>query len=48
HYEDYLHLARKVAGGEDISERVNIFLELEKSLIESVDTEFRFHSGVVQ
>ena len=47
HYEDYLHLAKKIAGGEDITERVNVFLALEKSLIESVDTEFRFHSGVV-
>lgn len=48
HYEDYLHLAKKIAGGEDISERVNVFLALEKSLIESADTEFRFHSGVMQ
>jgi len=48
HYQDYLHLAKKVAGGEDISERVNIFLTLEKELIESADTEFRFHSGVLQ
>ena len=48
HYEDYLHLAKKVAGGEDISERVNVFLTLEKNLIESADTEFRFHSGVLQ
>jgi tRNA-(ms[2]io[6]A)-hydroxylase len=48
HYEDYLHLAKKVAGGEDISERVDVFLSLEKTLIESADTEFRFHSGVLQ
>ena len=48
HYEDYLHLAKKIAGGEDISERVNTFLTLEKQLIESADTEFRFHSGVIQ
>ena len=48
HYQDYLHLAKKVAGGDDISERVNIFLTLEKELIESADTEFRFHSGVLQ
>jgi tRNA-(ms[2]io[6]A)-hydroxylase len=47
HYEDYLHLAKKVAGGEDISERLHIFLALEKNLIESSDTEFRFHSGIV-
>jgi len=48
HYQDYLHLAKKAAGGEDISERVDIFLKLEKDLIESADTEFRFHSGVLQ
>ncbi len=47
HYEDYLHLARKAAGDEDISQRINIFLELEKTLIESEDSEFRFHSGVM-
>lgn len=47
HYEDYLHLAKKIAGGEDISDRVDIFLTLEKTLIESSDTEFRFHSGVM-
>jgi len=48
HYQDYLHLAKKAAGGSDISERVGVFLTLEKSLIESPDTEFRFHSGVLQ
>lgn len=48
HYEDYLHLAKKAAEGADISERVNLFLALEKELIEGADTEFRFHSGVVE
>lgn len=47
HYEDYLHLAKKVSGG-DIDARLHVFLDLEKSLIESSDTEFRFHSGVLQ
>ena len=46
HYEDYLHLARKAAEGQDISDRVTLFLELEKQLIQSPDSEFRFHSGV--
>ncbi|MES2823842.1 MAG: tRNA isopentenyl-2-thiomethyl-A-37 hydroxylase MiaE [Pseudomonadota bacterium] len=46
HYEDYLHLARKAAGDEDITPRLTVFLELEKTLIESEDSEFRFHSGV--
>ena len=47
HYEDYLHLAQKAADGEDINERIEVFLALEKQLIESTDTEFRFHSGVL-
>jgi tRNA-(ms[2]io[6]A)-hydroxylase len=47
HYEDYLHLARKVAGKENIDDRIQVFLALEKQLIESADTEFRFHSGVI-
>jgi len=46
HYEDYLHLARKAAQGSDISDRIAVFLQLEKELIETPDTEFRFHSGV--
>lgn len=48
HYEDYLHLARKVAGEENIDERIKVFLTLEKELIESADTEFRFHSGIIK
>jgi len=47
HYEDYLKLARRAAGGADISARIQQFLELEKSLIEGVDSEFRFHSGIL-
>ena len=45
HFKDYLKLASK-ATDKKIEERVTVFLELEKSLIESVDEEFRFHSGV--
>lgn len=48
HYQDYLVLASRAAEGKDISERVQLFLALEKTLIESPDTEFRFHSGVPQ
>lgn len=47
HYEDYLKLAKRAAEGKDISERIREFLELERSLIESTDTEFRFHSGII-
>ena len=42
---DYLSLAREAAG-ECIDERVQLFLEREKELIEGADEEFRFHSGV--
>jgi tRNA-(ms[2]io[6]A)-hydroxylase len=47
HYEDYLGLARKAAGDKGIEDRVEVFLALEKTLIESPDKEFRFHSGVL-
>ncbi len=45
HYQDYLKLAEDAAGG-DITDRVAMFREVERNLIESPDTEFRFHSGV--
>jgi tRNA 2-(methylsulfanyl)-N6-isopentenyladenosine37 hydroxylase len=46
HYQDYLTLAERAAGG-PVDDRVAAFLAIEKSLIESPDTEFRFHSGPV-
>jgi tRNA 2-(methylsulfanyl)-N6-isopentenyladenosine37 hydroxylase len=45
HFEDYLRLAELYAC-EDISARVAEFVALEKELIETPDTEFRFHSGI--
>ena len=45
HFEDYLRLAELYAG-EDIAARVAEFVALERELIETPDTEFRFHSGV--
>lgn len=45
HFEDYLRLAELYAG-EDISLRVAEFVALERELIETPDTEFRFHSGI--
>ncbi|MGI2260884.1 tRNA isopentenyl-2-thiomethyl-A-37 hydroxylase MiaE [Shewanella sp. GXUN23E] len=45
HYQDYLALARQVAG-ESIDERVAYWRELEARLICDPDPEFRFHSGV--
>jgi len=45
HYQDYLSLARQIAGG-NIDERVRFFGELEARLIQGEDEELRFHSGV--
>lgn len=45
HFEDYLKLA-KLYAQEDISERLNFFLEKEKELIEAPDRRYRFHSGI--
>ncbi|WP_028876023.1 tRNA-(ms[2]io[6]A)-hydroxylase [Teredinibacter turnerae] len=47
HFEDYLALARKAAGNHSIDDRIALFLEREKGLVESQDEEFRFHSGVL-
>ena len=47
HYQDYLKLAKKAAGDAGIGERVALFAERERELIEQADTEFRFHSGPV-
>lgn len=44
HYQDYLTLAKDVAG-EDLSERIKYFGEIEAQLITSDDTDFKFHSG---
>jgi len=44
HYQDYLGLAEEYAG-EPIEDRVVLFREVERELIESPDDEFRFHSG---
>lgn len=46
HYRDYLTLAEQAAGC-PVDDRIDVFLALEKQLIESPDTEFRFHSGPV-
>lgn len=47
HYQDYLELAEQIAG-EDISERIEHFSNVEAELILSDDDEFRFHSGSPQ
>ncbi|QDP01835.1 tRNA isopentenyl-2-thiomethyl-A-37 hydroxylase MiaE [Thalassotalea sp. PS06] len=45
HYQDYLKLAEQVAG-KDISERIAYFGQIEAELINTPDSEFRFHSGL--
>lgn len=45
HYLDYLELAGRYSP-EPIGERVALFREAERALIESPDPEFRFHSGL--
>lgn len=46
HFKDYLALAQASAKeGEGIDDRVREFLELEQSLIQRPEKEFRFHSG---
>lgn len=44
HFEEYLRLAHHF--GTDIDQRIQLFLEIENTLISSVDTVFRFHSGI--
>ena len=47
HYADYLRLAESLAGGAHLGDRLDYFRGLEVELVESADTEFRFHSGPV-
>ncbi len=46
HFMDYLKLARDISSQEEVDERLAVLLEVERDLIESPDSEFRFHSGV--
>lgn len=45
HFEDYLGLARSLAGGDEVEARLEQLLPLEAALIEAPDNELRFHSG---
>lgn len=47
HFEDYLSLARVISANE-IDTRIAFFAKVESELIDSPDTEFRFHSGYAQ
>jgi tRNA-(ms[2]io[6]A)-hydroxylase len=46
HFMDYLALARSVASDGEVDERTEVFRAREAELIQSEDTEFRFHSGI--
>lgn len=46
HYQDYLSLAHEFANESDVEQRLDHFLGIDQTLIETTDYEFRFHSGV--
>jgi len=46
HFKDYLQLAEAASSAVEVAERVAVFAGLEQELVQSSDTEFRFHSGV--
>ena len=46
HFVDYLKLAQGLASAEEVQRRLDVILGREAALIESADSEFRFHSGV--
>ena len=46
HFLDYLRLAVALSSRKEVDKRVPVFCEIEVELIQSPDTEFRFHSGV--
>lgn len=48
HYRDYLNLARKAGGAEEVEKRIAVFREQEQQLVEAPDSEFRFHSGPLE
>ena len=47
HYSDYLRLAESLVSDADLTDRLEYVRGLEAELVESEDTEFRFHSGPV-
>ena len=46
HFMDYLKLAEELGSREEVARRLPVLLQAERELIESTDTEFRFHSGI--
>lgn len=45
HFKDYLQLARSLGGAEAVDQRLPVFLAAERSLVQDIDSEVRFHSG---
>jgi len=48
HYKDYLTLARKAGGDQEVEKRIAVFHQQEQQLVEAPDSEFRFHSGPME
>ena len=48
HFMDYISLANTLEEPSVVAERLSLFRAVEKELIESPDTEIRFHSGIPQ
>ncbi len=46
HFMDYISLANTLEEPSVVAERLSLFRAVEKELIESPDTEMRFHSGI--
>lgn len=50
HFSDYIALAKSISiedsSLEDLNSRINLFLELDESLVLGASEEFRFHSGI--
>lgn len=46
HFTDYLKLAEALGSTGEVQRRLPALLERERALIETPDTEFRFHSGI--
>lgn len=48
HFMDYITLAKTLESPDVVTERLLLFSDIERDLIESPDTEIRFHSGIPQ
>jgi tRNA-(ms[2]io[6]A)-hydroxylase len=46
HFQDYLRLAADLSNEAELEARLGVFRKREQELIESADSEMRFHSGV--